>query len=86
MLTYCIVRARLTVNEVARMINDTRELNYQIFILTAYRLGLGLNETLILRVGKIDNKRMKSHIRTGKGNRCRFVNLFTQTFQALQTY
>ena len=86
MLTYCIVRARLTVNEVARMINDTRELNYQIFILTAYRLGLGLNETLILRVGKIDNKRMKSHIRTGKGNRCRFVNLFAQTFQALQTY
>ena len=81
MLTYGIDRAGLTVNEVARMINDTRELHYQIFILTAYRLGLRLNETLILRVGNSDNKRMKNHIRMGTGKKCRFVNLFTQTFR-----
>ena len=57
----------LTVNEVERMINGTRELRYQTFILTAYSLGLRLGETLNLRVGDIDSERMKVHIRLVKG-------------------
>ena len=65
----------LTVNEIERMINGTRELRYQTFILTAYSLGLRLGETLNLQVGDIDSERMKVHIRLGKGKKDRFLLL-----------
>lgn len=76
----------LTVNEVERMINGTRELRYQTFILTAYSLGLRLGETLNLRVGDIDSERMKVHIRLGKGKKDRFVTLSEVSLQALRDY
>ena len=43
----------LTVKEVERVINGTRELRYQTFILTSYSMGLRLGETLNLRPGDI---------------------------------
>ena len=76
----------LTVNEVERMINGTRELRYQTFILTTYSLGLRLGETLNLRVGDIDSERMKVHIRQGKGRKDRFVTLSEVSLQALRAY
>jgi len=76
----------LTVNEVERMINGTRELRYQTFILTTYSLGLRLGETLNLRVGDIDSERMKVHIRQGKGRKDRFVTLSEVSLQALRDY
>ena len=62
----------LTVREVERLINGTRELRYQTFILTAYSMGLRLGETLNLQVGDIDGERMKVHVRQGKGRKGRF--------------
>ncbi len=59
----------LTVNEVERVINGTRELRYQTFILTAYSVGLRIGETLNLTVGDIDSERMKVHVRLGKGKK-----------------
>ena len=56
----------LTVKEVERVINGTRELRYQTCILTAYSMGLRLGETLNLKVGDIDSARMKVSIRQGK--------------------
>ncbi len=76
----------LTVKEVERVINGTRELRYQTFILTAYSLGLRLGEVLNLKVGDIDSERMKVHVRLGKGKKDRFVILPEVSLQALRAY
>jgi integrase/recombinase XerD len=76
----------LSVKEVERVINGTRELRYQTFILTAYSLGLRLGETLNLRVGDIDSERMKIHVRMGKGKKDRFVTLPDASLKALRAY
>ena len=76
----------LTVKEVERVINGTRELRYQTFILTAYSLGLRLGEALNLHVGDIDSERMKVHVRQGKGKKDRFVTLPDVSLQALRAY
>ena len=76
----------LTINEVERLINGTRELRYQTFILTAYSVGLRIGETLNLTIGDIDSERMKAHIRLGKGRKDRFVTLPEVTLQALRAY
>jgi site-specific recombinase XerD len=76
----------LTLREVERVINGTRELRYQTFIFTAYSMGLRLGETLNLRVGDIDKDRMKVHVRLGKGKKDRFVTLPKASLVALRGY
>lgn len=76
----------LTFREVERLINGTRELRYQTFILTTYSMGLRLGEALNLRVGDIDRERKKVHIRQGKGRKDRFVILPDASLQALRAY
>lgn len=76
----------LTVKEVERVINGTRELRYQTFILTAYSMGLRLGETLNLKIGDVDSVRMKVHIRQGKGKKDRFVTLPQASLVALRRY
>lgn len=76
----------LSVKEVERLVNGTRELRYQTFILTAYSMGLRLGEALNLRVGDIDRERMKVHIRRGKGKKDRFVTLPLASLRALRAY
>lgn len=49
-------------------------------------MGLRLGEALNLRVGDIDNARMKVHIRMGKGKKDRFVTLPNATLLALRRY
>jgi site-specific recombinase XerD len=76
----------LTLKEIERLINGTRELRYQTFILVAFSMGLRIHETLNLKVGDIDAERMKVHIRLGKGKKDRFITLPKQTLLALRTY
>lgn len=76
----------LSVGEIEQVINNTRELCYQMFILTAYSMGLRLGETLHLQVGDIDRERMKVHVRLGKGKKNRFVVLLAVTLSALRQY
>jgi site-specific recombinase XerD len=76
----------LTVTEVEHLINSTRELRYQTFLLTAYSMGLRLGEALNLLVGDIDKARMKVHVRLGKGKKDRFVTLPKTTLVALRKY
>ena len=76
----------LTQSEIEHIINSTRELRYQTFILTAYSMGLRLGETLELKVGDIDAKRMKVHVRLGKGQKDRFVTLPNITLIALRYF
>ncbi len=76
----------LSVSEVEQVINHTRELRFQTYILTAYSMGLRLGEALSLTVGDIDSARMKVHVRQGKGNKDRFVVLPNATLHALRQY
>lgn len=76
----------LTLREVERLINGTRELRYQTFILTAYSMGLRLGEALNLKVGDIDSERMKVHVRLAKGKKDRLVTLPNASLCALRRY
>lgn len=76
----------LTLKEIGRVINRTRELRYQTFILVAFSMGLRLQEALNLQVGDIDAERMKVHIRQGKGKKDRFVTLPERSLLAMRKY
>ena len=76
----------LTLKEVERLINGTRELRYQTFILAAFSMGLRLGEALTLSVGDIDSERMRVHIRGAKGKKDRYVTLPGVTLEALRRY
>jgi len=76
----------LTVKQVERIINGTRELRYQTYILTTYSMGLRLGESLNLTIADLDSERMKVHIRQGKGKKDRFVTLPEATLLALRAY
>jgi integrase/recombinase XerD len=76
----------LTVKEIERIINGTRELRYQTFILTSYSMGLRLGEVLNLKICDIDSQRMKVHIRQAKGKKDRFVTLPEMSLMTLRRY
>lgn len=76
----------LTIKEIERLINGTRELRYQTFILVAFSMGLRLGEVLSLQVGDIDSGRMKVHIRRGKGSKDRLVTLPQLALETLRRY
>lgn len=76
----------LTLKEIERLINGTRELRYQTFILVAFSMGLRLGEVLNLQIGDIDGQRMKVHIRQGKGAKDRLVTLPEASLTAMRRY
>lgn len=76
----------LTLKEIERLINGTRERRYQTFILVAFSMGLRLGEALNLRVGDIDGERMKVHVRQAKGAKDRFVTLPEASLLAMRRY
>lgn len=76
----------LSVAEVAKLINQTHKLSYQVYYLTTYSLGLRLGESLNLRVSDIDSHLMRVHIRHAKNNKDRFVPLPLETLKALRRY
>ena len=76
----------LTPDEMALVINCARELRYQVYILTTYSMGLRLGEALNLKVGDIDAKQHRVHIRNGKGRKDRYVTLPELTLYALRKY
>ena len=76
----------LTSDEVSQIINNTREIRYQTYILAVYSMGLRLGEALNLKVGDIDSQRMRVHVRCGKGRKDRFVTLPDAALHALRQY
>lgn len=76
----------LAVQEVAKLINTTRQLNYQTYFLTVYSLGLRLSEGLNLRIGDIDSTLMRVHLRRCKNMKDRYVPLPHETLLALRRY
>lgn len=65
----------LTLKEIERLINGTRERRYQTFILVTFSMGLRLGEALNTRVSDIDSERMTLHVRQGKGKKGSFLLL-----------
>lgn len=76
----------LTLKELERLLNGTRELRFQAFIFTAFSMGLRLGEALNLKVGDIDSERLKVHIRAAKGKKDRYVTLPLSTLATLRNY
>ena len=76
----------LTLREIERLINGTRELRYQTFILVCFSMGLRLGEALALTIGDIDSERMRLHVRQAKGKKDRYVSLPQVTLEALRRY
>lgn len=76
----------LTLKELERLINGTRERRYQTFILVCFSMGLRLGEALHIKVSDIDSERMTLHVRQAKGNKDRFVILPQLALDALRTY
>lgn len=76
----------LTLKELERLINGTRERRYQTFILTCFSMGLRLGEALGIRVVDIDSERGLLHVRQAKGKKDRFVFLPKMTLEALRAY
>ena len=64
----------------------TNILSYKVFFFTIYSMGLRLGEGISLRVGDIDSKNMRVHIRDAKGNKDRLVPLPVKTLQVLQDF
>jgi site-specific recombinase XerD len=76
----------LSVSEVAKVINSTREARYQTYLLCVYSMGLRLSEALNLTIADIDSARHKVHVRCGKGRKDRFVFLPDRTLLLLRIY
>lgn len=76
----------LTPDELSSIINVTREARYQTYIVTAFSMGLRLGEALNLKIGDIDAKLKRVHIRKGKGLKDRYVTLPDITLVALRRY
>ena len=75
----------LTPLDLAQIIVRTQALQYRVFWLTSYSMGLRLGETLHLRVGDIDAQRNQVHVRGGKGRKDRFVYLPALTLHGLRS-
>lgn len=76
----------LTLKELERLINGTRERRYQTFILVCFSMGLRLGEALSIKVGDIDSERNLLHVRQAKGLKDRYVILPQVALQALRDY
>jgi integrase/recombinase XerD len=76
----------LSIGEVAKVINHTREACYQTYLLCVYSIGLRLSEALNLTIDDIDSARHKVHVRCGKGGKDRFVILPERTLRRRRRY
>jgi site-specific recombinase XerD len=63
----------LTREEMHALLESVRKLRYRVFFILLYSTGLRLGEGLALEVGDIDAARMRIHVRSGKGDKDRYV-------------
>lgn len=58
----------------------------RVVLMTAYSAGLRVSEVVNLQVGDIDSARMLIHVRSGKGQKDRYVPLSTTLLDVLRAY
>lgn len=76
----------LSMEEVLAIFEAIDSLKYKAIIATAYGAGLRISEVCSLRVSDIDSKRMLIHIRSGKGQKDRYVVLGEILLELLRHY
>jgi len=76
----------LSMEEVLAIFEAIDSLKYKAIIATAYGAGLRISEVCSLRITDIDSKRMLIHIRSGKGNKDRYVVLGEILLELLRHY
>lgn len=76
----------LSLEEVERLFEATRNPKHRMMLKTAYAGGLRLNEVTHLKVTDIDSARMMMRVEQGKGNKDRYVKLSTELLQELREY
>ena len=74
----------LSAAEVRRILARVPALDHRVCLATIYSCGLRLGEGLNLQVRDVDSQRMFLHIRSGKGNRDRYVPLPQRTLLLLR--
>jgi site-specific recombinase XerD len=74
----------VTTEEAAALFMATDKISYRVFYFTLYSLGLRLTEGLNLKLGDIDAKRQRVHVRDAKGNKDRLVPLPDVTLDLLR--
>jgi len=76
----------LSQEEIARILDTTRNLKHWTIMATLYASGVRCNELRLLRLEDIDSKRMLIHVRNGKGQMPRDVTLSPALQERLRTY
>ena len=80
------MQQELTTHEVWKVLHGTKEFHNRVYFQTVYSCGLRLSEGRNLTVHDIDGKRMRIHVRLGKGGKDRFVPLPDTTYGLLRKY
>lgn len=76
----------LTADDINKLLRCVKVTRYRVYLYTVYTLGLRLSEALYLKIGDIDGKTMRVHIREGKGCKDRYVILTDNTYMVLREF
>ncbi len=76
----------LSKDEIIKLIKVTGNLKHKTILLLIYSAGLRLGELLNLKIGDIDSKSMKIHIKQGKGKKDRYIMLSGNVLKLLREY
>lgn len=76
----------LSKQEIASMVNNTKNLKHKCLLVIMYSCGLRRSEVIHLRLTDIDSSRMLVKIRGAKGNKDRYVQLAGGTLIILREY
>ncbi|HEY2339558.1 MAG TPA: site-specific integrase [Steroidobacteraceae bacterium] len=76
----------LSREEVAALIEATRNLKHRVVLMTAYATGLRVSEVCALRVADIDSTRMMIRVEQGKGAKDRYTLLSVRLLKELRVY
>ena len=76
----------LSQGEVAKLIESASNLMHRAILMTLYATGMRREELCRLKVSDIDKERMVIHIRQGKGQRDRDVDLSESLLETLREY
>ena len=76
----------LSKKEIQLLFNSTYNLKHLTILAVIYSCGLRVSELINIKINDIDNNRMVIHIRKGKGNKDRQVQLTNQVLELLRKY
>jgi len=76
----------LSVEEITRLFQCTRNLKHRAILMTTYAAGLRVSEVVNLRLKDIDSGRMTIRVCQGKGNKDRYTILSNRLVTELRTY